>query len=64
MGLEDDRLRQKKEYAGRYVAWLDDRVILSAETDDELCELLDRMPIDDSRVSIEYVEPIDVIRVY
>ena len=60
----DDQLRQKKQYAGGYVAWLDGKVILSAETDGELCDQLDRMPVDQRRVSIEYIEPIDVVRVY
>lgn len=64
MERQDDQLRQKKQYAGGYVAWLDGKVILSAETDGELCDQLDRMPVDQSRVSIEYIEPIDVVRVY
>jgi hypothetical protein len=64
MELEDDLLRQKKQYAGGYVAWLDGKVILSAETDGGVCDRLDQMPVDQSRVSIEYIEPIDVVRVY
>jgi hypothetical protein len=59
--FEDDQLRQRKQYAGGYVAWLDGQVILSAETDDELCDQLDQMPIDPSRVVIGYIPPADVV---
>ncbi len=63
--LEDDRVRQRKQYAGRYVAWLDGRVILSAETYDQLSDQLDQLPVDqEARASVEYIEPIDVVRVY
>lgn len=63
--LEDDQLQQRKQYAGGYVAWLDGKVVLHAETYDDLCEQLDRLPADqEARSSVEYIEPIDVIRVY
>lgn len=64
MELEDDQLRQKKQYAGGYVAWLDGKVILSARTYDELCDRLDEMPDYETRATVEYIEPIDVVRVY
>jgi hypothetical protein len=61
----DDQLRQKKQYAGGYVAWLDGKVILSAKTDGELYDLLDQLPADqEARATVEYIEPIDVVRVY
>ena len=59
--LEDDQLRQRKKYAGRYVAWLDGRVILSAETYGELCDCLDQLPDYEPLVSIEYIPPADVV---
>ena len=64
MEIEDDQLRQRKQFAGRYVAWLDGQVILSAETYDELCDRLDQRPDYEARASIEYIEPTDVVRVY
>lgn len=64
MELEDDQSRQRKQFAGGYIAWLDGKVILSAETYDELCDRLDETPVDETRVSIEYIEPIDVVRVF
>lgn len=59
---EVDRLRQR--YAGSYVAWLGNEVFLSAPTYDELCDRLDQMPVDQSRLVIGYIEPLDVVRVY
>jgi hypothetical protein len=56
--------RLRRQYAGNYVAWLDDRVYLSAATYDELCDRLDQMPIDQGRLVIGYIEPLDVVRVY
>ena len=64
MEIEDNQLQQRKRFAGGYVAWLDGQIILSAETYDELCDRLDQMPDYEARVSIEYIEPIDVVRVY
>jgi hypothetical protein len=62
MSINVERLRE--QFAGSYVAWLDDQVYLSAETYDELCDRLDQLPIDQGRLVIEYLEPFDVIRVY
>ena len=62
MDPEVERLRQ--QYAGNYVAWLNNQVYLSAPTYDELCDRLDQMPIDQSKLVVEYVEPFDVVRVY
>jgi hypothetical protein len=62
--LMDDQLRQKKQYAGGYVAWLDGKVILSTGTAEEIYRGIEQLPVDQSRVSIEYIEPIDVVRVY
>jgi hypothetical protein len=63
--LEDDQLRQRKQYAGRYVAWLDGRVISSAETYGELSDQLDQLPVEqEACATVEYIEPIDVVRVY
>jgi prepilin-type processing-associated H-X9-DG protein len=64
MTSEDEQLWQRKQFAGGYVAWLDGHVILSAKTDEELCNRLDQTSVDQSRVSIEYIEPVDVVRVY
>jgi hypothetical protein len=61
----DEQLRQKMLHAGRYVAWLDGKVILTAATDGELYDQLDHLPADqEARATVEYVEPIDVARVY
>lgn len=63
--FEDDQLRQRKQYAGRYVAWLDGHVILSAETYGQISDQLDQLPADqEARATVEYIEPIDVVRVY
>lgn len=63
--LMTDEMQQRKQFAGRYVAWLDGRVILSATTDAELYDLLDQLPADqEARASVEYIDRIDVIRVY
>jgi hypothetical protein len=51
-------------YGGRYVAHRGGEVIASAESDAELHELLDESLTDWSGVVVEYVEPIDAIRVY
>ena len=65
MELEDDLLRQKRQYAGGYVAWLDGQVILSAETYGQLSDQLDQLPADqEARATVEYIEPVDVVRVY
>jgi len=65
MSEPDDKIEQLREqFAGNYVAWLDDTVILSSETYGELCDRLEEMPVDQARVSIEYLEPADVVRVY
>jgi hypothetical protein len=62
--LLDDQLRQKKQYAGGYVAWLDGKVILRTETAEEIYRGIEQLSVDQRRVSIEYIEPIDVVRVY
>ena len=63
--LEEDQLRQRQQYAGAYVAWLDGRVILSAETYGQLSDQLDQLPVEqEARATVEYIEPIDVVRVY
>ena len=63
--LEDDQLLQRKQYAGRYVAWLDGRVVSSAETYGQLSDQLDQLPVEqEARATVEYIEPIDVVRVY
>jgi hypothetical protein len=49
---------------GSYVARHDGAVVISAATYDELCDELERLPIDPGAVVIEYVEPTDRIRVY
>jgi len=56
--------RLREQYAGNYVAWLDNRVYLSAPTYDDLMDRLDQMPIDQSTLIVEYLEPVDVVRVY
>jgi hypothetical protein len=61
---ESDVERLRRQYAGNYVAWLGDQVYLSAPTYDELCDRLDHMPIDQSKLVIGYIEPYGVARVY
>ena len=51
------------DFPGGYVAWLDDDVLLTAETYGGLCERLDQMPVDQARVVIGYVDPPDVVRI-
>jgi hypothetical protein len=53
-----------RDFPGGYVAWLDDEVVMIAETYDDLCDRLDQSPLDEARVVIGYVEPYDVVRVY
>lgn len=62
MSPDADRLR--REFAGSYVAWLGDEVFLSAETYDDLCDQLNQMLIDQGKLVIGYIEPLDIIRVY
>jgi hypothetical protein len=60
MNPEVERLREQD--AGNYVAWLDDTVILSAETYDDLCDRLNEMPSEiEARAGVEFVRPTDVV---
>lgn len=52
------------DFAGGYVAWLGDEVIMTADSYDGLCRRLDRTQIDQARIVIGYVEPANVVRVY
>lgn len=55
----------QERYGGRYVALSDDdEVVASADTYDELSDILDAMDADWSTFVIEYVEPVDTISVY
>lgn len=59
----DDALRER--LAGHYVAWRDGKVVIKAETSDELYDRLDQMPIEDqARVVIEYIRRTDVVYIY
>jgi hypothetical protein len=51
------------QFAGGYVVWLDDKVILTDESYDDLCDRVLQMPVDEARVVIGYVEPVDVVRI-
>ena len=62
--LDSEVQRLRQQYAGRYVAWLGDEVYLGAPTDDGLCDRLDQMPIDQGRLVVEYVEPLDVVHIW
>ena len=62
MDPEVERLRE--QYAGNYVAWLGNQVYLSTPTYDELMDRLNQMPIDQGTLIVEYLEPLDVVRVY
>ena len=63
-GIDPDVERLRQQFAGSYVAWLDDEVYLSTPTYDELCDRLDPMPIDEGRLIVEYVAPLDVIHIW
>jgi hypothetical protein len=63
VNYEDEELMRR--LGGKYVAWLDGQVLLTAETYDELGTLLDQLPRDqEERAIVEYIEPYDVVRVY
>jgi hypothetical protein len=49
---------------GGYVAWLDDQVVMIADTYDDLLDRLDQTSVDESRVVIGYVEPTDAARIF
>ncbi len=49
---------------GRYVARRYDKVVISADTLDELCDELDRRGAESADLVIGFEEPADVIRVY
>ena len=51
------------DFPGGYVAWLDDEVVMTADTDDELCDRLARSSIDEARVAIGYVHAYDVVSI-
>jgi len=53
-----------RDFAGGYVAWIDDQIVMMAETYDELSERLQLSSLDLARVVVGYVEPYDVVRVY
>ena len=61
---ESEVERLRREHAGNYVAWLGDQVYLSVPTYDELCDRLDQMSIDQSKLVIGYIEPYGVARAY
>ena len=52
---------QRVRFAGSYVAWRDDAVVVSAATYDELCDRLNQLPIDQRTLIIEYLRRTDVI---
>ena len=54
----------QRRHGGRYVAQRDGTVVASAETYDELSRQLDGAGTNWSELTIEYVEPIDVVCVY
>ena len=65
MNERDHKIDQlRKQFAGNYVAWLGDEVFASAETYDDLCDHLDTLPIDQGKLVIGYIGPLDVARVY
>jgi hypothetical protein len=52
------------DFPGGYVAWLDDQIVMTGSSEDELYSRLDEAGLDEARVVIGYVEPYDVVRVY
>ena len=54
----------RAQHAGSYIARRDNEVVASTETLDELFERLDQLPIDQSMLIIEYIDPIDRVCVY
>ncbi|MFN8633539.1 MAG: hypothetical protein U0893_06755 [Chloroflexota bacterium] len=49
------------EFGGKFVVWLGNEVILSADTYDELRDRLDEMPIDQSKVVFDFIRRTDVV---
>ena len=49
------------EFGGKFVVWLGNEVILSADTYDELRDRLDVMPIDQSKVVFDFIRRSDVV---
>jgi hypothetical protein len=62
--LESELDILRAQYAGSYIARRGSEVVASTETFDELCDRLDEMPIDQSTLIIEYIDPIDRVCVY
>ena len=60
---EVDYMTLQEHYGGRYVAERNGVVSASAETYEELSDQLERPGMDWDGVVIDYVDPIDVIRV-
>jgi hypothetical protein len=57
-----DLERPREQPLGKYVAWLDNEEVLSAETCDALMDGLENLAIDESKVVIGWVLRPDVIR--
>jgi hypothetical protein len=55
---------QRQRFAGKYVAWRDGTVVVSADSFDELCDELESPGVDTSGLLIEFLEPTDTICVY
>ena len=60
MSPDVEQLREQP--LGRYVAWLDDEEVSSAETCDALIDGQENLGIDDSKIVIGWVQRPDVIR--
>ncbi len=59
-----DYVDLQRQYGGRFVAHRDGEVVASAESFDDLIDLLERMEADWAELIIEYVESADCIHVY
>ena len=61
MERDDKDMHQRQQHAGNYVAWLDGKVILSAETDTELYDRLGELPREvEARAIVEFVRRTDI----
>ena len=61
---EIDYPQLQQHYGGRYIARRESTVIASAETYDALSDTLERLADTGEPLVIEYVEPVESLRVY
>ena len=62
--IESNADLQRQRFAGKYVAWRDDNVVISADSYDELCEKLESARLDRRQLIVEFLDRTDIVRVY